>query len=516
MELKRAIGWLVSMVCISGASAGEETCENQFYAIAHMTNLIKSVEWALEQGANGIEMDLNFDDSTTPTRFHHGLPCDCSCFASGICNLDERVCRGESKVNTMFTFLELHYDRLAMVYIDTKTDTIEGSKSEAGQNVGKLLIERLFEMGYKGSVIVGVAKLEGMEYLQGVVKAISASSFEGRVAYTIDQEDSKQYEVLTALVLLSPYRAYSVGISACSPSTYYEQIKIGYANYEAGVLSLPPMIWTVDKSISMEKYVDIGARGVMSNDPSNAAATARSKAFQLATPANSSIPKSTNDTVITTLPKETCDCDYHAGGCTISEVAPTGRACMCVYKGGWTCGGDVVPCYETASELCIHPDKTIQSCAQGGGDCLGYSGDSDCDCDYSDVGGCTISKAAPQHSACMCVYKGGWTCGGEVTRCNDDFELCKKPDTTFQSCILGGGDCEGYSGSSGCDCDYHSGGCTISKVAPKHSACMCVYKGWYTCGGSVVQCQTEAAPQCNIPDATIVSCNQGGGDCGGY
>jgi len=143
-------------------------------------------------------------------------------------------------------------------------------------------------------------------------------------------------------------------------------------------------------------------------------------------------------------PPADCDCDFHAGGCSISEAAPEGKACKCVYKGAWTCGGDVVSCGNPASPKCTAPDKSVASCAMGGGDCGGYSGDQDCDCEYHS-GGCTISKVAPKHTACECSYKGAFTCDGEVVQCRDDWDpLCLNPDFSPEACQLGGGDCDGY------------------------------------------------------------------------
>merc|ERR1719272_28663 len=144
-------------------------------------------------------------------------------------------------------------------------------------------------------------------------------------------------------------------------------------------------------------------------------------------------------------PPADCDCDFNEGGCSISEAAPEGKACKCVYKGAWTCGGDVVSCGNPASPKCTAPDKSVASCAMGGGDCGGYSGDQDCDCDYHS-GGCTISKVAPKHTACKCKYKGWFTCDGEVVQCRDDWDpLCLNPDLSETSCNLAAGsDCDGY------------------------------------------------------------------------
>ena len=150
-------------------------------------------------------------------------------------------------------------------------------------------------------------------------------------------------------------------------------------------------------------------------------------------------------------PPANCDCDYHPGGCSISQAAPAGLACKCVYKLAWTCGGDVVSCGNPSSPKCAAPDKSVASCTMGGGDCGGYSGSQDCDCDYHSHGvfsggGCKISQAAPKYTACKCLYKGAWTCDGEVVPCrNDNDALCYNPGKSKGSCNLAAdSDCDGY------------------------------------------------------------------------
>ena len=50
-----------------------------FYNVAHMCNNKYAVEWALQVGANGVEMDLNFKEDGTPDKFTHSHICDCIC-----------------------------------------------------------------------------------------------------------------------------------------------------------------------------------------------------------------------------------------------------------------------------------------------------------------------------------------------------------------------------------------------------------------------------------------------------
>ncbi|XP_066927748.1 uncharacterized protein [Clytia hemisphaerica] len=70
--------------------------------------------------------------------------------------------------------------------------------------------------------------------------------------------------------------------------------------------------------------------------------------------------------------------------------------------------------------------------------------------------------------------------------------------------------------NAACDCNYHPGGCTISKIAPANYACKCQYKGAWTCNGYVVECREPNDDKCRQPDNSFRSCMQGDGDCQGY
>lgn len=135
--------------------------------------------------------------------------------------------------------------------------------------------------------------------------------------------------------------------------------------------------------------------------------------------------------------ESTCRCDYHPGGCRITTPAPQGTACHCTYF-AWGCGGIVKDC-DIRDPKCAAPDDSLASCLLGGGDCGGYK----CDCEYH-PGGCKISFPARDESACHCRYLGLWSCDGVEVLCDTGYELCAHPDTSKDSCLLGGGDCGGY------------------------------------------------------------------------
>ena len=67
-----------------------------------------------------------------------------------------------------------------------------------------------------------------------------------------------------------------------------------------------------------------------------------------------------------------------------------------------------------------------------------------------------------------------------------------------------------------CDCDHGRGGCAISRKAPAGWACRCAVTLPLTCAGSVVVCKDPQSPACVAPGVQRASCEQGGGNCGGY
>ena len=407
--------------------------------------------------------------------------------------------------------------QLALVVVDSKIDADEISISgmqAAGRNVIRALNTYLFGANFKGKVIIGSPKLNTLPYLEAAVGEARTSQYKSRIFYAVDLEKNNVVNTLRDLHTLATSNiVYGTGISACAPSWLIKgsTLQLAALNKANGISGLT-YIWTLNKKSSMKRYLPY-VQGIMTNYPADLDDVLREAGIKLATP-SSTISPTTSSSVVTSTSAFRCDCDYHPGGCTVSQVAPRGLACKCVYRGFWTCGGDVVQCRDASSNYCKIPDTSVHSCLLGDGDCEGYN-TATCDCDYH-PGGCSISQAPPSNTACRCVYKGGWTCGGEITRCNNFLSLyCRHPDQSVRTCIQGGGDCDGYRRAT-CDCDYHPGGCSISRASPHNTACKCKYKGFWTCSGEVVRCLNPSSHYCAIPDKSVQSCFQGNGECEGY
>lgn len=504
-----------------------------FYNIAHMVNTPETVEWAVDQGANGVEIDMAFDNESGNALFFRskaeGELCDCTCVCliwffcvqNNVCAkhlyYDRSIspCQAQSSYSTLLSIIATK-SSIALVIIDSKIDKESMTNDvmrNAGRSVITVLTTHLFGEGYGGKVIVGSPTIDKLPYLQSAVNAIKGSRYESQVYFTIYHEKNNIVNTLTILHALPTMNiVYGTGISSCSP----QQIKnttmiLATGNKARGVTGLT-YLWTLDSKptiVENLRYV----QGVITHYPGQLNDILIEKGIKKATQ-SSIIPQATIKNVITSDKSLKCACNYRPGGCNISRAAPGGMACYCEYKGNWTCGGSISQCLDTNSFYCKNPDTSVNSCLLGYGDCEGYK-NATCDCNYH-PGGCLISHVPPRNTACRCVYKGNWTCGGEISRCrNETSQYCENPDSSVNTCIQGGGDCEGYQ-TAKCDCDYHPGGCSISAAAPKNTACKCVYKGASTCGGEIVKCSDFNSQYCLNPDKSIYSCFEGRGDCEGY
>lgn len=345
--------------------------------IAHQVNTPDAIRWALGQGANGIEIDLNFD-GTFPVYFHHGKPCDCSCMlnpsSDNGCAALLHACTATTSCTEMMIFLgskEIVGSSLALIYIDAKLDKSMRDYAEAGANVVRMLNENVLSRGYRGQVLLGCYTVSKSDYLRGALREAAKSSYADRYFYTIDVQGKRSDEVWQESLQLGTNNiVYATGISACAPFTYY---------YDAIRKSLEKMsyaavgIWTVDKESAMARYLEIGVNFILTNRP-NVAVNLIGRNY-IPLPGQAFIAKLVPRPTAGSLYWE-CDCSYYyrfpRGGCAITKTAPPHHACRCSYKGTLSCAGETVTCRDANNYLCRTPKSTEEACLFGGGNCKGY------------------------------------------------------------------------------------------------------------------------------------------------
>jgi len=419
-----------------------------FFAIAHMTNGYKALKYAMDAGANAVELDLKFNKTTgLPAKFYHGSPCDCTCYkfipfsayGGNLCSLYRRPCNQASNYTVMLDHL-LQFPKLALIYLDSKIgDFPDKIQTLAAKNVIQLVEESLFSKGYKGKVLIGGG--EDKPYLKSVADYAQLSANKSSIYITLDWNKEGTFDSLGFLTnLSSPNVVFSDGHSFCNPRTFHHAIRTASVNKVNGVIS-KVFVWTVDVRRSFDIYYRNGARGILTNKIGLLMRWVRENNIRLAVPGDDSLIPATSSQII----HPTCDCTYDLNGCRISKLPPNNTACLCKKNIFKKCTGQVVMCKDPYSTNCKQPEYNVLTCIEGGGNCDGYG--NGCDCSYKRrwrKSGCKITKPAPMHTACIC-HQRLWFCHGHIVRCQNPNALqCINPDKSEKSCILGGGDCGGY------------------------------------------------------------------------
>ena len=238
-----------------------------FYNVAHMVNTTAAVAWAVGYGANGMEADLNFDSAGNPTVYKHGgLVSDCTCnplpSKYHVCSVVSKD--SETPAAVLLRFIASQ-PSVALHIVDTKmTDGVD--QNAAGVAVIKLLDSELFGAGYNGAVIVGVGETKYIQYIKAAAAQAAMSKYADRISFTFDGEGNNYSTVFAALNQVGNSRAYGTGITVCSPGTYYDAIQEACIQ-EHRVAQGLTYIWTLDKESSMETYLHLGARGILTNMP---------------------------------------------------------------------------------------------------------------------------------------------------------------------------------------------------------------------------------------------------------
>lgn len=350
------------------------------------------MDWAIEQGANAVEVDLQIASTGALRRFYHGPPCDCTCKCIppfwAKCRMDDTLvcsalledtnvrspCKAQSQVEEMLRHLATKSE-LALVYIDSKLGAIRtATKETAAANVVDALVDLLFDQGYGGNVVVGGDTEGEFPYLRSVVEEANRSAYSDKIFIDYVAGINDPAKVLTALhTLPTTNLVYGTGITSCSPiSLVQDDTRLLMAiNSARDVVSMTYM-WTVDDMSDLERdlcYV----QGIITNYPSRVRDLASAMGRPLADQ-STVLPAATNSDVIASTANYTCNCVYRPilSGCAIDQAAPVGLACKCQRMGMLRCVGKVVLCRDPQSIFCQTPGTSYFSCLQGRGNCDGY------------------------------------------------------------------------------------------------------------------------------------------------
>ena len=301
---------IVSAICFA---AGEE-----YYNIAHMTNTPHAVDWAIDQGANALELDLHFAKSGNMVRldrFKHGGGCDCTCICpwpfwsscsdpAFVCTAlrhdSSSPCDAEAPVQELLTHVA-GKSEIALVYIDSKVDTNWNSnlQQQAGRKVVVAVTNWLFEQGYHGNVIIGAFKDERRPYLESAVHEASISQHRRKIFFSLELAASfffGAYNTFPESYAIMRYLdtnniIFGTGASSClSDDHSLTTLELARDNKNSGRISMA-YTWTDDRLKTIRRDLRY-VQGIITNYPSRVRDELRRAGKQLATQ-SSTIPAAT-------------------------------------------------------------------------------------------------------------------------------------------------------------------------------------------------------------------------------
>jgi glycerophosphoryl diester phosphodiesterase len=320
---------IVSFALVPYSFCYSNTNNSKVAAVEHMANNAAAVDWAAKQGANGVEVDLNFNQDGTVKEFIHGGICDCTFDNATICrvlrNATGDSCDASETPDNMMLAFARNADKLAVVYIDSKLSDLGTSQAKleaAGRNVIQLL-DKAFENGYQGQVIISSPKIIYSAYLKSAIEATNNSHYKSNYYFQIDEEPDFT-ATMQALVSMTPNRVYSTGITASMPTRFYTEIELAGKNLENSSIS-GVGIWTIDAPSAMRDYLNLGANMVLTNEIPTLLSTLSAEGKTLAKPGELFTP-ATSDEIIdsgSAACRSNSDCSNRAcGRGTAADNAP--------------------------------------------------------------------------------------------------------------------------------------------------------------------------------------------------
>jgi diphthamide synthase (EF-2-diphthine--ammonia ligase) len=254
----------------------EKTCGG-FYNVAHMVNSPCLIKWAISQGANAVEIDLELGEDGTYNEFHHAGLRDCSLpFVGGVCDADE--CSARASVDEMIRYIAAQ-PGIALVIIDAKASKVKPEQlGHSGDRLASEVIRALYRQQYTGNLIVSVPKLSQVTMLAASYENIRTQAPEllSRVRFTVDGENGNTEGVIAALSGMASQNVYGTGITSLWLGSYQKEIK------RAKSLGMKfTYVWTIDRQCSMNAYIDDGVDAIITNHPARLREIAEQRGLRL-------------------------------------------------------------------------------------------------------------------------------------------------------------------------------------------------------------------------------------------
>ncbi|XP_037516580.1 dermonecrotic toxin SPH [Rhipicephalus sanguineus] len=249
-----------------------------FYIIGHMANTVGDVDSFLEDGANAVEVDIEFAVNGTVVGTHHDtFPCECF-----------RVCGKRTEIKNFLKHIRnitgkpssRYAANMTLLFLDLKTSEIaNGSKLTAGYTLAQNLVEHLWngvQEKYLMNVMLSIGYVDDKDVLKGAICYLKKNKYYHLLRYVgydvgMNGNLSKikhMYEDLG----ITRHRWQGDGLMNCfrfliPDSRLLEAISI--RDSPIGYIE-KVYYWTVDPPVYIENAIRTTIDGIITNEPANA------------------------------------------------------------------------------------------------------------------------------------------------------------------------------------------------------------------------------------------------------
>jgi hypothetical protein len=221
-----------------------------------------------------------------------GCACDCAKTNDNVCVALQNQCSGPKAREDPAIYLQNieRHGSISLYFLDSKVYSGMGSALvKAGRAIIPFLDRNLFGYGYKEKIVISCASYSSFAYVQEAATAAKRSQNADRYFFTIDQEGTDYEGVMNRLHPFTTNRVYGTGGGPCgNPGEYYSAIQAAVNDEKRGENGMN-YIYKVDVEDAMQKYINVGVEGIMTDRPALARKVATSMGLRIANP-NEPIP----------------------------------------------------------------------------------------------------------------------------------------------------------------------------------------------------------------------------------
>uniref|UniRef100_UPI00403B3921 Dermonecrotic toxin StSicTox-betaIB1i n=1 Tax=Sicarius terrosus TaxID=571544 RepID=UPI00403B3921 len=257
-----------------GSHGGSGDSRRPIWNIAHMVNDLDLVDEYLDDGANSLELDVEFSKSGTALRTYNGVPCDC--FRS--CTRSEKFSKYLDYIRQLTTPGNSKFrSRLILLVLDLKLNPLSSSAAyNAGADVARNLLDNYWQRGdskARAYIVLSLETIAGAEFITGFKDTMKKEGFDEKYYDKIGWDFSGNEDLGKIRDVLESHGIrehiwQGDGITNCLPrddNRLKQAISRRYS--PTYVYADKVYTWSIDKESSIENALRLGVDGVMTNYP---------------------------------------------------------------------------------------------------------------------------------------------------------------------------------------------------------------------------------------------------------